>query len=410
MKTNHTKVRGSTGLEVAVIGMAGRFPGAENIDQLWSNLLNEVESISQLTDDELLEMGITKEVFTDKNYVKARGIFPNLEYFDSDFFHYTPGDARIMDPQVRAMHEEVYHALEDAGYSSDNREEAIGLFLGATNNFAWEASSLKRTLDENNPSSSATQLNDKDFIATRIAYSLNLKGPAVTMHCACSTSLVAIDLAYRNILTGSCQIAVAGGSGLTLPYKSGYMYQEGMIYSEDGKCKAFDKNANGTVEGNGAAAVVLKSLKKAIKDGDNIYAVIKGSAVNNDGNRKVGFTAPSIEGQADVIKKAMRMADVSPETISYVETHGTGTKLGDPIEVEALAKVFRSKKDSKKSCGIGSLKTSIGHMDVASGVASFVKTVNVLNKRIIPRSLNYKELNPNINICLLYTSPSPRDA
>lgn len=398
MKTNHTKVRSSTGLEVAVIGMAGRFPGAENIDQLWSNLLNEVESISQLTDDELLEMGITKEVFTDKNYVKARGIFPNLEYFDSDFFHYTPGDARIMDPQVRAMHEEVYHALEDAGYSSDNREEAIGLFLGATNNFAWEASSLKRTLDENNPSSSATQLNDKDFIATRIAYSLNLKGPAVTMHCACSTSLVAIDLAYRNILTGSCQIAVAGGSGLTLPYKSGYMYQEGMIYSEDGKCKAFDKNANGTVEGNGAAAVVLKSLKKAIKDGDNIYAVIKGSAVNNDGNRKVGFTAPSIEGQADVIKKAMRMADVSPETISYVETHGTGTKLGDPIEVEALAKVFRSKKDSKKSCGIGSLKTSIGHMDVASGVASFVKTVNVLNKRIIPRSLNYKELNPNINI------------
>lgn len=388
--------KGTTGLEVAVIGMAGRFPCAKDISQLWDNLLNEVEGVTKLTDEELMDMGITKDVFDHENYVKARGIFPDIEYFDPEFFHYTPADANYMDPQMRAMHEEVYHAIEDAGYSSDDREETIGLFLGATNNFSWEASSLKRCLDERKQSSAATQLNDKDFIATRIAYALNLKGPAITMHCACSTSLATIDTAYRNILTGACQIAVAGGSGLTLPYKSGYTYQEGMIYSKDGKCKAFDKDANGTVEGNGVAVVVLKSLKKALKDGDHIYAVIKGSAMNNDGERKVGFTAPSIEGQAEVIKKALSMANVTPDTISYIETHGTGTKLGDPIEVQALAKVFRS--TGKKSCGIGSLKASVGHMDVASGAASFIKTVKILENKIIPRSLNFNELNPNINI------------
>ncbi|MBB6170498.1 acyl transferase domain-containing protein/aryl carrier-like protein [Nocardiopsis mwathae] len=385
-----------TGLEVAVIGMAGRFPAAASVDDLWANLLDGVEGISRLGDDELREMGVSPRALAEETYVRAKGVFPGIEFFDSGFFDYTPADAAVLDPQVRALHEEVYHALEDAGYSADGRREAIGLFLGATNNMPWEVDTQRRFNEDAGSAFSGMQLNDKDFAATRIAHSLGLKGPALTLHSACSSSLVAIDAACRNVWTGSCQVALAGGSGLTLPHKNGYRYRPNMVHSPDGHCRAFDAAAEGTVEGNGAGVVALKPLEAALRDGDRIYAVIKGSAVNNDGTRKVGYTAPSIEGQAEVIRKAHRVAGVRPADISYVEAHGTGTALGDPVEIEALAKAFGPGEPD--SCGVGSLKASIGHLDTAAGVASFIKACKTLEERTIPQSLHFETPNPGIRL------------
>lgn len=385
-----------SGLEIAVIGMSGRFPGAENLTDFWENLVQGVESISIFDDAELIAAGVDSESLLKSNYVKAKGVFPNLEYFDANFFNYTPKDAATLDPQVRALHEEVYHALEDAGYASESYKGNIGLFLGATNNFAWEAHTLKTTLDSKGHNFATIQLNDKDYAATRIAYSLNLKGPSVMVHSACSTSLYAIDLACKYILTGGCQIAVAGGSGITLPNKNGYLYETGMINSPTGQCRAFDENAQGTVEGNGAGVVVLKSLESAINDRDNIYAIIKGSFSNNDGNRKVGYMAPSVEGQAEVIRKALLMADATPKSISYIETHGTGTLLGDPIEIEGLKKAFQF--ESGHTCALGSLKPNIGHLDVAAGIASFIKLTISMYNETIPKSINFDKLNPAIDI------------
>ncbi|MEU3850376.1 beta-ketoacyl synthase N-terminal-like domain-containing protein [Streptomyces sp. NPDC029554] len=385
-----------TGLELAVIGMAGRFPGAEDLDTFWTNLVEEVDAVSRFTDEELIAAGVTPEELADDAYVRARGVFPRLESFDSAFFNYTPADAAMLDPQVRALHEEVYHALEDAGYSADGRTESIGLFLGATNNLPWEAHTLRASIARSGVMFAGMQLNDKDFTATRIAYALDLKGPALSLHTACSTSLVAVDMACRYLWTGACQIAVAGGSGLTLPHRRGYLYQENMIHSPDGRCRAFDKDAAGTVEGNGAGVVVLKRLETALRDGDRVYAVIKGSAANNDGNRKVGYTAPSIEGQAEVIRKAHRVAGVTPDQVSYVETHGTGTALGDPIEVEALRKAFGP--GPAGTVGLGSLKSNIGHLDTAAGVASLIKACKIVEQRTVPRTLHFQEINPAISL------------
>lgn len=385
-----------TGLEIAVIGMAGRFPAATSVDDLWANLLAGVEGISRFGDDELIEMGVSPRALEDENYVRAKGVFPDIEFFDSKFFGYTPADATVLDPQVRALHEEVYHALEDAGYSAEGRNEAIGLFLGATNNMPWEVDTQRRFNEDAGSAFSGMQLNDKDFAATRIAHSLGLRGPAFTLHTACSSSLVAIDVACRNIWTGSCQVALAGGSGLSLPHKNGYRHRPNMVHSPDGHCRAFDAAAGGTVEGNGVGIVALKRLETALRDGDRVYAVIKGSAVNNDGTRKVGYTAPSIEGQAEAIRKAHRVAGVKPDEISYVEAHGTGTALGDPVEIEALSRAFGPGEPG--SCGVGSLKASIGHLDTAAGVASFIKACKVLEERLIPQSLHFDTLNPGIRL------------
>ncbi|OLF10147.1 hypothetical protein BLA60_17015 [Actinophytocola xinjiangensis] len=388
--------RSTTGLEIAVIGMAGRFPAAADIEEFWHNLVENVDAVTRFTDDELREVGVADDALADPRYVRAKGVFPDVEFFDADFFNYTPADATLLDPQVRALHQEAFHALEDAGYSADNRSEAIGLFLGATNNLPWETHTLTKHILGSGVMFTGIQLNDKDFAATRIAYALGLRGPAMTVHSACSTSLVAVDLACRNLWTGACQIAMAGGSGLTLPHKNGYRYQENMIHSPDGVCRPFDKDAGGTIEGNGAGVVVLKRLETAVRDGDRIYAVIKGSAINNDGNRKVGYTAPSIEGQAEVIRKAHRVANVKPASVSYVETHGTGTALGDPIEIEALRKAFGPGEAG--TTGVGSLKASIGHLDTAAGVASLIKTAKILEQRLIPRTPHFTELNPNISL------------
>ncbi len=386
-----------TGFEIAVIGMAGAFPGARSIDEFWQNLVSGEDSIDVFTDDELLEAGVEPSLLDNPNFVRAKGVFPDLDKFDADFFGYTPGDVSMMDPQVRMLHQGVYHALEDAGYANDTqgKKRNIGLFAGASGNFTWELDTFLQATQSAAGQFAALQLNDKDFLATRLAYKLNLHGPAISVHTACSTSLLAIDMACRHIFTGACNMAVAAGVGLTLPHKNGYGYEDGMIKSADGKCRAFSDDANGTIEGNGMAALVLKSLEDAEADGDQIYAIIRGSAINNDGERKVGYTAPSIEGQAEVIRRALFLAEVEADTISYVEAHGTGTNLGDPVEIEALKKAFRS--DKQHFCGIGSLKSNIGHMDTAAGAGSFIKAVLSLQHRTIPPTINVSEPNKNID-------------
>jgi acyl transferase domain-containing protein len=383
-----------SGLEIAVIGMAGRFPGAKTIHEFWENLKQGKESITFFSDCELIENRVEPELLKNPFYVKAKGVLENDDYFDAEFFGYTPAEADMMDPQVRIFHECAWQALEDAGYYPEAYKGLIGLYAGANSSFYWEAlkaSSKSMMLDP----FSAALLMDKDYLTTRVAYRLNLTGPCISVHTACSTSLVAIHLAFYGLLNAECDLAIAGGISVSLPQKSGYLFQEEMILSPDGHCRAFDAAANGTLLGNGAGVVILKRLEDALSEKDHIYAIIKGSAINNDGIRKIGFTAPSIEGQVDVVKAAHNMAEIDPESIGYVETHGTGTNVGDPIEIEALKRAFDT--DEKHFCAVGSVKTNIGHLYVAAGVAGFIKTVLSLKHQLILPSLNFEHPNSGID-------------
>jgi len=395
MMNKSKKESNLTGLEIAVIGMAGRFPGADNITDFWNNLKNGIESVSFFSNEELLEAGIDENLINHPRFVKAKQVIEGKEYFDSSFFDYLPQEAGLMDPQIRIFHECVWEALEDAGYNPDDYTGLMGLYAGTSSNFAWEAFAMMSENEASIDSFTAGQLRGRDFLTTRVSHKLNLKGPAVFIQTACSTSLAAIHMACRGLLTGDCHIALAGGITITNSYKQGYLYQEGVVLSPDGHCRAFDALAGGTVGGEGAAVVVLKKLKKAAADRDNIRAVIKASAINNDGLRKVGFSAPSVDGQADVIRMAHKMARVEPQSISYIETHGTATILGDPIEVDALSQVFGSTKE--KYCALGSVKTNIGHLDTAAGAAGFIKTVLALMHRQLPPGLNFAAPNPRID-------------
>jgi amino acid adenylation domain-containing protein len=385
--------------DIAVIGMAGRFPGAPDIERFWDNLVKGVESISFFTDEELEDEGVEPQVFSDPQYVKAGAVLENAESFDSRFFGYTPLEAQIMDPQNRVFHEVVVEALENAGYGGCNTHNSepvsIGLYAGASSSQYWEFLVARAGLVQTLGEFAATNLTNRDFMCTRVAYNLNLNGPAFSVQTACSTSLTSIHQAGLALLTGECDIALAGGVSVVGFVKHGYRYEEGMIASSDGHCRAFDNSSDGTVFGSGAGVVVLKPLDRAMADGDHIYAVVKGSAVNNDGNRKVGYTAPSIEGQAEVIREAQQIAGVEPETVTYIEAHGTGTALGDPVEVEALTEAFNTEK--RGFCGIGSVKTNVGHLDAAAGVAGFIKTVLALYHKRIPSSLNFEIPNQRID-------------
>jgi amino acid adenylation domain-containing protein len=389
------ETEGYTGVEVAVIGMDGRFPGSANIEEFWKNLENGKQGISFFTDEELIESGVDLELLEKKgNYVKASGHLEGKEMFDAAFFGYTPAEARVMEPQVRLFHECAWKALEDAGYAPDNRE-IIGIYAGAASSFGWEALQTVSETSEMVDQFSAEQLKDKDFLSTRISYKMNLKGPAVLVQSACSTSLLAIHLAYRALLGGECDIALAGGVTVRNLGKTGYIYQEGMIYSPDGCCRAFSEDSKGMVPGEGVGVVVLKSLEEAQEDGDHIYAIIKGSAVNNDGLRKIGYAAPSVKGQAEVVYEALQMAEVEPESIGYIETHGTGTPLGDTVEIEALKQAFQTGK--KQYCAIGAIKSNIGHLNSAAGVAGFIKTVLTIHNRTLVPSLHYTKPNSKID-------------
>jgi len=384
---------------VAIIGLAGRFPGAKTAAEFWRNLKAGVEGVSFFTDDELRAEGIAPEVLSDPGYVKAKAMLEDIEWFDAAFFGITPKEAEMMDPQQRLFLECAWAALEDAGYDSEQYSGAIGLYAGSSINSYLMLNLFSNPGLVDTGSILQTSIpNRTDHLTTRGAYKLNLKGPAVTVQTACSTSLVAVHLACHSLMGYQCDIALAGGVTISVPKNSGYYFQEGGVVSPDGHCRAFDQGANGTVPGNGVGVVVLKRLAEALADGDEIHAVIKGSAINNDGSLKVGYTAPSVNGQADVIALAQVVAGVTPDTISYVEAHGTGTTLGDPIEIAALTQVFRAGTDKKNFCAIGSVKTNIGHLDVASGVASLIKTTLALKEGVIPPLINFERAGTDIDI------------
>lgn len=384
-----------TGLEAAVIGMAGRFPRSANIGEFWKNLIEGNECITFYTDEELKEAGVRDELLKNPKFIKAYGWLEGIDLFDADFFAYTPLEAELMDPQVRIFHECVLEALENAGYDPYSYKKMIGLYAGASANFYWQARLEMNGKNAILGAFTSKQFNDKDFMCTRTAYKLNLKGPAVIVDTACSTSLVAIHMAWQGLISGDCDMAVAGGVTIGMLEKTGYIYQEGMLGSPDGHCRAFDARAKGTNFGNAAGIVVLKRLDDAVSDGDTIYAVIRGSSINNDGERKAAYSAPSIEGQAGAIRTAQKMAEVDPETIGYIETHGTGTTLGDPIEIEGLKAAFNTSK--RHFCRIGSVKTNVGHLESAAGVTGFIKTVLALKNRILPPSLFFENYNPKID-------------
>jgi acyl transferase domain-containing protein len=394
---------------IAIVGMNGRFPGADNVANFWQNLRDGVESIRFFSDEELAAAGVEPELLSNHNYVKARAVLDNIGLFDATFFSYNPREAAIMDPQHRIFLECAWQALENAGYDADRYPGRIGVYAGVgLNTYLLYAN---RDILESAGRYQAFIANDKDFVPTRVSYKLNLRGPSINIQTACSSSLVAVHLACQSLLQGECDMALAGGVAISVPHNVGYLYEEGGILSPDGHCRAFDAQAAGTIFGSGVGVVVLKRLQDALDDGDTIHAIIKGSATNNDGSVKATFTAPSVEGQVAMIIDALAGADVDADTISYVEAHGTGTALGDPIEVAALTQVFRTRTQQTGFCALGSVKTNIGHLDAAAGVAGLIKTVLALKHRQLPPSLHFEAPNPKIDFASspFYVSSTLRD-
>ena len=384
-----------TGLEIAIIGMSCRVPGADNWSKYWDNLVNKVEAVKFHSREELAEVGVKENNINHPNYINASIVLEDKEFFDPLFFEYTQDEAKLLNPAHRIFHECVWEALEDAGCDPEKTDGLIGLFAGASEDLNWKIYSILANQEEIMDGFALGPIASKEYLTSLISYKLNLKGPSFFVNTACSTSLVAVTLACKSLLLGETKIALAGGVAINTEESYGYMYKDGGIFSKDGHCRVFDKDATGTIAGEGAGVVVLKLLKNAISDRDNIHAIIKGSAINNDGKRKVGFTAPSVEGQQNCIKMALRFSKVDPYSVSYVEAHGTGTRLGDPIELEALNSAFGNQRKSK--CAIGSVKSNIGHLDTAAGVAGLIKTVLCLKyKKLVP-SINFQKPNPEIN-------------
>lgn len=383
---------------IAVIGLAGRFPGARDLETFWRNLCDGKEAVSFFTEEELDRAGVDASLRARSNYVRARAVLDEVEMFDADFFGLHPREAMITDPQQRIFLECAWEALEYAAYDPRAYGGLIGIFAGCgASSYLLNNLYPHQEIADTYGSFQLAIGNDKDYLATQVAYKLDLKGPALTIQTACSTSLVAVHLACQSILNGECDMALAGGVSITLPQQQGYLYYPDGVGSPDGRCRAFDAHAEGTFGGNGAGIVLLKLLDNALADGDPICAVIRGSAINNDGARKVGYTAPSVDGQARVIAEALHLAEVDPQTITYIETHGTGTPLGDPIEIEALTQAFRTATDATEFCAIGSVKTNLGHLDAAAGVAGLIKTILALQHRQIPPSLHFTTPNPRID-------------
>ncbi len=381
---------------VAIVGMAGRFPGSRNLREFWQKLCDGIESIRRFRPEELREAGVPESMAGDPGYVPAAGYLDGIEWFDADFFAMPPREAETTDPQHRLLLECAWEALEDAGCVADTFPGGIAVFAGA-----GQSTYLIRNLLANETwMRSASELNvllgtNKDFAPLRISHKLRLTGPSVNVNTACSTGLVAVHMACQSLLGYQCDLALAGAAGIQVP-QAGYLYQSNGIGSPDGHCRAFDAQAAGTVHGNGAGMVALKRMEDAIAAGDPIHAVILGSAINNDGGDKAGFTAPSVEGQSRVVAEALAVARCEPESIGYVETHGTGTPVGDPVEIAALTRAFGGSR-KRGFCAIGSVKTNIGHLDEAAGIAGLIKTALALKHRRIPPSLHYRAPNPDID-------------
>src|ERR1043166_2982162 len=387
----------STGsMDLAIVGVAGRFPGANTIAEFWDNLKLGVETIRFYSEEEVVASGIFPELARVPDFVPAAGGIDHEFDFDAEFFGFNPREAEITDPQQRVALECAWEALESAGYNPETSGARVGVFAGVSLNtyFLFNIAANRALLDSIGHFQAMTA-NDKDFLATRIAYKLNLKGPAISVQTACSTGLVAINLGCQSLLNYQSDMILAGGVSIT---PKGRLYKESFIFSKDGHCRAFDADAQGTAGGNGVGFVVLKRLADAITDGDHILAVVKRSAINNDGSLKVGYTAPSVSGQVDVILEAQAMAGVDPDTITYVEAHGTGTLLGDPIEIAALTQAFRTKTERTQYCAIGSVKTNIGHLDTAAGISGFIKAMLAVQYGQIPPSLHCKTGNTKLRI------------
>jgi acyl transferase domain-containing protein/acyl carrier protein len=381
---------------IAIVGMSGRFPGARNVGEFWQNLRNGVESIKHFSEEELVAAGIDPEVVRQPNYVKARGVLDDADLFDATFFRYTPREADVMDPQHRLLLECAWDTLEHAGCNAEDYDGAVGVFAGTSIN-SYLLSYLDSPAVRSLAGLEFLVSTGNDFLATRISYKLNLKGPSFTVQTACSTSLVAVCQACQSLADYQCDMALAGGVSVHVPQQSGAFFFEGGVTSPDGHCRAFDARAQGLVSGCGVGMVALKRLDDAVREGDTIHAVIRGWAVNNDGSNKVGYTAPSIDGQAEVIAMAQTLAGIDPDTISYIEAHGTGTPLGDPIEIAALTEAFSASTERTGYCAIGSVKTNVGHLDAAAGVTGLIKTTLALEHRELPPSLHFEEPNPKID-------------
>ncbi len=385
-------------VEIAVVGLAGRFPGARTVDQLWDNLRNGREAIRFFTDEELIEAGVDPELVANPDYVKAKGVLGDVDLFDAGLFGLSPREAELMDPQHRVFLECCWEALERAGYNSGRPAGRVGVFGGASMNTYLITNLLSHLeLVASADTLQASLGNDKDPLTSRVSYKLNLKGPSITIQSASSTSLVAVHVACQSLINRDCDMALAGGVSIHLPEISGYMFHEGGTTSPDGHCRTFDARAKGFVSGHGCGIVVLKRLADALRDGDHVHAVIKGSACNNDGSLKVSYTAPSVDGQVEVYSMAYANAGVTPDTLTYVECHGTATPMGDPIEIAALTQAFRAHTGRRGYCAIGSLKSAIGHLDSAAGVCGLIKTVLALEHRQIPPSLHFERPNPQID-------------
>ena len=390
--------------QIAIVGMAGRFPGAKSVAQFWQNQLNGVEAISHFEVSEL-EVPNASELAKDPNYVKTRSILNDIDQFDAEFFGIYPREAELMDPQHRLFLECCWESFEDAGYDPFAYGGSVGVFAGCSMS-SYFLSRLCAAEGFIQQFTGAYQVgnypemmgNSLDFLATRASYKFNLRGPSFTLQAGCSTSLIAVCQACQSLLTYNCDMALAGGSSITLPQKRGSFYQEGGMISPDGHCRTFDADAQGTVFGSGVGVVLLKRLDDAMRDGDHIYAVIRGFALNNDGSAKVGYTAPSVEGQARVIAMAHELAGVNPESIGYVEAHGTGTPLGDPIELAALKQAFNIHTDKKRFCAVGTAKTNVGHLDIAAGVTGLIHASHVVRDGIFPPTLHFRKPNPKFDL------------
>jgi acyl transferase domain-containing protein/thioesterase domain-containing protein/NAD(P)-dependent dehydrogenase (short-subunit alcohol dehydrogenase family)/acyl carrier protein len=385
--------------DIAIVGMAAHLPGAADINAYWANLAAGVESIRHLTEEELLAAGESPARMRKSNYVPSAAVLDGFEQFDADFFGFSPKEAAILDPQHRQFLEVAWEAMENAGHPPENFKGPVGVYAGCGmgSYFYFNICSNRDLVDQTGMFLLRHTGNDKDFLSTRVSHIFDLKGPSINLQTACSTSLVAVHFATQALLNGECDMALAGGVTIELPQGRGYLFTEGEILSPDGHCHAFDHRAEGTVFGSGAGCVVLRRAADAVRDGDHIWAIIKGSAVNNDGAAKAGYLAPSVDGQAKCIAEAQAMAGVSAADVSYVECHGTGTYLGDPIEVAALTEAFRKTTDAIGSCRLGSVKTNIGHCDTAAGVASLIKVALSLHHRKLPPSLGYEAPNPSID-------------
>jgi phthiocerol/phenolphthiocerol synthesis type-I polyketide synthase E len=394
-----TEHREPTGAEIAVIGMAGRFPGAPGVDALWRNLLDGVESIARFTPEELRAAGVDDEVLADPAYVPASGLLQDAADFDASFFGFTPREAQTTDPQQRVFLEVAWEAMEHAGYGPGTFDGPVGVYagMGASAYLLYNLLPY-RALVSGGAAFDLMVGNDKDYLPTRVSYKLGLRGPSVCVQTACSTSLVAVHTACRALLGGECDVALAGGVSIPSVEPRGYPWRDGGILSPDGHCRAFDEGAAGTVGGAGAGVVVLKRLEDAVADGDTIHGVILGSAINNDGSAKVGYMAPGADGQAAVIADALSVAGVDARSIGYVEAHGTGTSLGDPIEVAALTRAWRAHTPDTGYCALGALKTNLGHLDAAAGVTGLIKATLALREGVVPGTLHFTRPNPALQM------------